>query len=581
MKKNENELNKKKFLKALQEMSEEKGIDSDTIVRIIKESFAATISKKLENEYSLHPTYAFNRNKNIQKDEVKLSPALVRCEIDLNKGNIDLFHQWLVKKDEDITDDFIEISDTDEKVVAKGLKDGEYYEEPVDFSTFSKADVNYFISNFKQRLSKTEKDNLMQTFSTKIGQIITGTVEKADSHLVIVNLGKTSATLYEKDLIGKEKFRPGDQIKVYIKGIGRDEKDKKSGSIVQISRSCPGFLRRLFENEVHEIYDGTVKIVDVARIPGVRSKVVVTSLDNNVDPSGACIGPSGSRIQAIVSQLGSSKDSSKEKVDVITYHENQALYLAECLKPGIVKGISIDKENSSALAVCEDETATYAIGKGGTNVNLAKRLTGLNEITIKDEKEANDLGLSYFDLDYYLNEEREAERRKNREEAIKKAEEKAKLKAIEDSETPKDIEPIDQSFLTKDEDQDTDISDEESLPTSEKIANTPKVEEPVEEVRNVTTTISLDDLEASLEKEKQMKTPEQPLKKKYYKKDEKQEKSDKPTTESSSLVKDKNVKKMDIYTEEELKAMEDEVQDSDISDEDFSDYDSDDYYEDK
>jgi N utilization substance protein A len=582
--------NGKSFSSALEGLGVEKGISEDVVRDALGKAFTTVYTKKLENEYALVKGARINK----AKDATKLSDALVRIDLNFEKGTLKLFHQRKVTKDDEITDDFIEVSDTDPRVVEKNLKDGDFLEEEIPLSEFTPGDVKKVKGNFHQIISKAEKDALMEAYSGKIGEIMSGVVEKSDSHMVLVNLGRTSATLFEKDLIGQEHFKPGDVIKVYIKGIGKSDQSK-SGSIIQISRSCPGFLRKLFESEIHEIYDGTVIIKDVARIPGVRSKIVVYSNDPNVDASGACIGQNGTRIQAIVSQLGNAKDN-KEKIDVITYNENRGLYLAECLKPGIIIGLVIDDASDSALAVCEDGTANLAIGHGGSNVNLARRLTGLKEVTIKDKKEAEAAGLSYKPIEFYQAQAREEERKKVREEAVKQA--INKYQENENGAFAKIEEPTKtDSFLSKDED----IDSEEDLdtgnieqgnkavenpvnvqPTQQVSSETKSVEEAPKEKVEVKTTISLDALEASLEKEKKEQSQSN-VNGGYRKRFKKGEK--KPTEEKSpaALEEDKkNIQKMDIYTEEELKALENENQDEKSDEnEDFSDYDSDDYYEDK
>lgn len=572
---------KRQFLEGLKAMAESKGIEESTITDIIRDSFQMAYTKKLEDEYNVAKNNLFKIK---QKDEIKLPPAQIRCDIDLKKGNIALFQQWTVKKEDNIEDDFIEISEDDPKVIEKGLKEGDVYEEEIDFTEFSRGVVDRFRNNFNQQIAKAERDSLMDTYREKIGEIVTGSVDKVDNHSIIVDLGRYHATLFEKEWIGREQFNVGDSIKVFIKGIGKDSKDSKNGSLVQISRACDGFLRKLFENEVHEIYDGTVIIKDVVRIAGVRSKVVVYSNDSNVDPSGACIGQNGARIQSIVSQLG----NSREKIDIVAYHENRGLYLAECLRPGVVKGIRFDDENNSAIVVCEDDTEGAAIGNSGQNIILARRLLNLDEIIIKNETEAKEEGIDYIFLEVFEIEEKENERRRIRELALKEQEQK--LKGVKDNKVEEEKHEL---FYSKDEDNEEDEFDdsqieetpsirEESIeiPTikekEEVVFETPvetlkKKEETPIETREVTTTISLNDLEASLEKEKQQKQSDTNRKKKFKKDDNKEEKKE-------EII--KSTQKMDIYTEEELREFENEDEEYDDFDDDFSEYDDDEYYED-
>lgn len=572
----------KKFLGALEEMTETNGISQDVVIDAIKEAFTVAWTKKLEDSYNINKNQRVIKSKN--KDGEKLSDALIKCDIDLKKGTINLARQWNVLNDDDINDDFIEISTEDERAKAQHLNAGDIYEENIDLSSFTKGDVGRFISIYKQKISKAQKDALYETFSGKIGQIINGSVEKSDPHSVLVNLGREGAYayLYQRDLIGNEKFNVGDNIKVFVEGIS--VKGEKKEGFIKISRSCPGFLQKLFENEIHEIFDGTVIIKNVARLAGVRSKVVVYSNDPNVDASGACIGQNGSRIQSIALQLGNNKEYS-EKVDVIAYNDNLGLYLAECLKPGVVVGMNIDLENQKALVVCADEKSKLAIGLGGANVTLAKRLTGLKDIEIIDESDAKKNGIEARSIEEFRAEARESERLKAREASIKKANEAALNKPVDETTKIDKVE----DFLSKDEDieenEDTislDITDSNGGNEVVKEAEPVKEEKVIE--RTVKTTISYESLEANLEKEKKEKAQSQEpfdYKKKSYKKDDK--KADKPVVKESTKENEKkNIQKMDIYTKEELEELEKEnALDVDEKVEDFSEWDDDSYYEDK
>ena len=580
-------------LETLEQLGSAKGISTEVIVDIIKESFKFAYTKKLDEEYGIYKSKVSKKN----APKVKLSDALVRTELDLKKGVVELYHQFKVVPDDEIQDDFIEIGLSDAQKKDPKLQIGDFYEEEIDLSEFSLLDVKNFIANFKQRLSKAEKDALLDAFASKIGTIVTGEVDKSDSHCVIVNLGRTTATLFQNDLIGDEKFQQGDSIKVYVEGIGKDD---KKGSLIKISRSCPGFLRKLFENEIHEIYDGTVIIKDVARIAGKRSKVAVYSKDPNVDPSGACIGQNGSRIQAIVSQLGNAKDS-KEKIDVVTYNPNLGLYVAELLKPGKVLGMNIDEENKVITVVCENETGTLAIGFKGTNAILARKLTGY-KLDIIEEDEANEKGITYKTLSEFEVEAREDERKRFRE----RQEELNKNKT-------EDITPVNdenEMFSAKDEDEELeeDISSNiEEMPAEETTTEEVKEEKPVEEKpyvapkkekpevtyndapvykkeeapiehSEVKTTTTLESLEKSLAEEKKV-NENKTSKKKYKKEDKKQDFSD-----EDDEIETRPVHKMDIYTDEELQQLDAELDDDIDSyddEDDYSDYDSDDYYEDK
>lgn len=582
-------MNKKKFLETFEDMNRAKGVDQETLLDALKESFRLTFAKKIEDEYKVDKKpVRVNQPVNKEKTIVKLPDALVRVDIDVKKAKIDCFRQWLVVNDDDVNDDYIEIGLTEAQEKNPKLALGDYYEEELSLDTLKDKDISRFKSCFTQKINKAEKDALLATFANKIGTIVTGTVEKCDAHSVIVELGRTTATLFQKDLIGDEKFNQGDSIKVYVEGIGKDD---KKGSLVKISRSCNGYLRCLFENEIHEIYDGTVVIKYVERMPGRRAKVCVYSNDPNVDPSGACIGQNGTRIQNIVSQLGNAKDS-KEKIDVVTWNPNLGLFVSELLRPGKVLGMNIDEEKKEILVVTDDESLNLAIGFKGTNVVLARKITGY-AIKVIDETKASEEDIEYKKLDEYVVEAKEEERKRFREkqqEAIKSR-----------GETVHEGEPTEDLFVKEGDDEEEVEASVESTPiveetpvvpeekTEEKVENdeviaeeepvveTKKVkeEEPVE-FKEVKTTTTLESLERSLEEEKKEKSSS----KKTFKKKKKEVKKD---NEDDEEKEDKKViQKMDIYTDEELEAFENEDSDEDFEDEeDYSEYDDDDYYEDR
>ena len=437
----------------------------------------------------------------------------------------------------------------------------------------------------------------MANFQNKIGTIVTGDVEKADRRCVIVNLGKTSATLLPGDLIGDEKYNTGDTIKVYIKEIGKDE--KRGGSLVKISRSDPGFLRCLFENEIHEIYDGTVIIKDIARLAGKRSKVAVYSNDPNVDPSGACIGQNASRIQSIVSQLGNARDA-KEKIDVITYNPNLGIYLSEILKPGNIVGAKIDEGIRTIYAIVESpDQKSLAIGNGGANTILARQLTHYDKVLVKTVEEAEAENIDYKTMEEFEAEAREEERRRFRErqemilnmnkpqveeETIVEEEikEEAPATVVEETKVveptvevaPVVETPAVEAAAEKPAEETVEIVKKPAEP--EQKVEIKKVEKPIEpeELREVKTTTTIESLEKILEQEKKEKEA------KAQKALNKKKKAKKFEDEDDEKEEKKIIQKMDIYTDEELAELENEELDSSYEDEDdYSEYDDDNYYE--
>ena len=592
MKKKEQKL----FLEAVKAFEQEKGISSEILLDALKESFKFAFQKKIEKENFFDKKTGKSLIK-VDKNAPKLPDALVRVDIDLDKAKIKCFRQWLVLEDDDITDDYIEISIDDAREKSPKIKIGEYYEEELNLDDLNTRDADILKTHFKQKISKAEKEALMANFQNKIGTIVTGDVEKADRRCVIVNLGKTSATLLPGDLIGDEKYNTGDTIKVYIKEIGKDE--KRGGSLVKISRSDPGFLRCLFENEIHEIYDGTVIIKDIARLAGKRSKVAVYSNDPNVDPSGACIGQNASRIQSIVSQLGNARDA-KEKIDVITYNPNLGIYLSEILKPGNIVGAKIDEGIRTIYAIVESpDQKSLAIGNGGANTILARQLTHYDKVLVKTVEEAEAENIDYKTMEEFEAEAREEERRRFRErqemilnmnkpqvEEETTVEEEIKEEAPATvAEETKVVEPTVEAAPVV-ETPAVEIAAEKPVEETVEIVKKPaepeqkveikKVEKPIEpeELREVKTTTTIESLEKILEQEKKEKEA------KAQKALNKKKKAKKFEDEDDEKEEKKIIQKMDIYTDEELAELENEELDSSYEDEDdYSEYDDDNYYE--
>ena len=592
MKKKEQKL----FLEAVKAFEQEKGISSEILLDALKESFKFAFQKKIEKENFFDKKTGKSLIK-VDKNAPKLPDALVRVDIDLDKARIKCFRQWLVLEDDDITDDYIEISIEDAREKSPKIKIGEYYEEELNLDDLNTRDADILKTHFKQKISKAEKEALMANFQNKIGTIVTGDVEKADRRCVIVNLGKTSATLLPGDLIGDEKYNTGDTIKVYIKEIGKDE--KRGGSLVKISRSDPGFLRCLFENEIHEIYDGTVIIKDIARLAGKRSKVAVYSNDPNVDPSGACIGQNASRIQSIVSQLGNARDA-KEKIDVITYNPNLGIYLSEILKPGNIVGAKIDEGIRTIYAIVESpDQKSLAIGNGGANTILARQLTHYDKVLVKTVEEAEAENIDYKTMEEFEAEAREEERRRFRErqemilnmnkpqveeETTVEEEIKEEAPATVVEET-KAVEPtVEAAPVVKTPA--VEVAAEKPAEETVEIVKKPaepeqkveikKVEKPIEpeELREVKTTTTIESLEKILEQEKKEKEA------KAQKALNKKKKAKKFEDEDDEKEEKKIIQKMDIYTDEELAELENEELDSSYEDEDdYSEYDDDNYYE--
>jgi N utilization substance protein A len=217
-----------------------------------------------------------------------------------------------------------------------------------------------------QRLREAERDVVFDQFASREGDLITGTVNRVEPRAIILDLGKAEAILATSEQSPVEHYRIGQNVKAFVLEVRRAPK----GPQVLVSRTHKGFLRRLFELEVPEINAGTVEIKAISRDPGSRSKVAVASRQEGLDPVGATVGQRGARVQAVVAELAG------EKIDVIEWHEDPAIFVAKALSPAQVDGVVIDEENRVANVLVPERMLSLAIGRGGQNASLAAKLTG-------------------------------------------------------------------------------------------------------------------------------------------------------------------------------------------------------------
>src|SRR3990172_5346718 len=230
-----------------------------------------------------------------------------------------------------------------------------------------------------QRIREAEQGIVFKEYSERIGEIVTGIVQQSDSRYTLVDLGRVEARLPKSEQVPTERYEHGMRLKAVIKEVSQNPKEPP----IILSRRSEELVRRLFELEVPEIADGLVEIVGVAREPGYRSKISVVSHSDGVDPVGACVGPRGSRVRMVVSELRG------EKINIIPFDEEPARFVAKSLSPARVREVILDDERREATVVVPDDQLSLAIGKDGQNARLANRLTGW-KIDIKSETEMNE-----------------------------------------------------------------------------------------------------------------------------------------------------------------------------------------------
>lgn len=339
------------MLNALDALEAEKGISKEIVIDALE---AALVSA-----YKRHYGQAQN----------------VEVEFDGKKGNI---HVYAVKEvTEEVFDSQLEVSLKEAMEVNKAYEMGDkirFEVTPKDFGRIAAQTAKQVIL---QRVREAERNIIYNEFSAYENDIMQGIVERQDRRYIYVNLGKIEAVLSKQDQMPNEFYQPHDRIKVYVSKVENTSK----GPQVFVSRSHPDLLKRLFEQEIPEVYDGIVEIVSIAREAGDRSKVSVRSSDPNIDPVGTCVGPKGQRVQAIVNELKG------ENMDIVEWSEDPAVFISNALNPAQVVDVIFDPNNNKACTVVvPDYQLSLAIGKRGQNARLAAKLTGF-KIDIKPESE--------------------------------------------------------------------------------------------------------------------------------------------------------------------------------------------------
>lgn len=347
----------KKFINALNLLCEEKGIEKEVFLNMLTES----IEKAYKKNY-LNPD------------------AKVRVEINEKTGKFRLFEIRTVV--DDLEDEDTEVSLDEAREINENYQIGDIIETEADVDQIGRLAAIQTKQLFRQKIRETEKETLYNEFADKKDEIITGIVDRVEPKFAIINIGKTGAFLGANQQIPGEKLEEGKHIKVYVSDVDRNTK----GTHIVVSRTDPQFVKRLFELEVPEVYDGTVEIKSVSREAGDRSKVAVYTAHEGIDPIGACVGPKGTRVKNVVDELNG------EMIDIIEWSSDPVIYISHALSPSTVEKVTINEKDHSALVIVPDDQLSLAIGKRGQNARLAVRLTGW-KIDIKSVSEAKELGL--------------------------------------------------------------------------------------------------------------------------------------------------------------------------------------------
>lgn len=324
-------------------------------------------------------------------------------KVEINRETCDFLcyaEKEVVETKDDVEDDCLQIALEDAKAVSKKAKVGDLLHVEIKSKEFGRIATQNAKNVILQKIREEERSVIYNQYYEKEKDVVTGVVQRYVGKNISINLGKADALLTETEQVKGEVFKPTERIKVYIV----DVKNTPKGPRINVSRTHPELVKRLFENEVTEIKDGTVEIMSIAREAGSRTKIAVWSNDPNVDAVGACVGKNGERVNTVVEELRG------EKIDIVDWDENPGNLIQNALSPAKIVAVFADPDEKTAKVVVPDYQLSLAIGKEGQNARLAARLTGY-KIDIKSETQAKDApGFRYEDyVDEYDEYEEEYE----------------------------------------------------------------------------------------------------------------------------------------------------------------------------
>lgn len=351
----------KELIEVMDELEKERGISKEYLVNALEEALVKAYKQN------------FDADENV--DNVKVT-------IDKITGEMHVYSAREVVPELAVPE--LEITLEEARKIDKNYNVGDVVNieiKPKDFGRIAAQKAKQVVI---QKIREAEKDMVFTEFNDKKGEIVSGIIQKADGKIVVMDLGKLEGVMPLKEQIPTEKYKVNDKIRGYVLEV---ERGIKGTPQVIVSRSHPDFVRKLFEFEIPEIYEGLIEIKSVSRDPGSRSKVAVYSKDQNIDPVGSCVGQKGVRIQNIINELNG------EKIDVIEWNEDPAIYIAAALLPAQVMAVDVREEEKFAQVIVPDDQLSLAIGKSGQNARLAARLTNW-KIDIKSESQIRELLLS-------------------------------------------------------------------------------------------------------------------------------------------------------------------------------------------
>ena len=343
-----------------------KSIDRPTMVRVLEDVFRTLIRKK----------YGSDENFNVI--------------VNTQQGDLELWRVREIVPDGEVMDDRSQISISEALSIEEDYEIGEECYEQLHLADFGRRAIMAARQTLISRIMELEKDEIFKQYSERIGEVVLGEVHQILKREVFImdDITGSELVLPKNEMIRGDYFRKGDMVKGVIKRVDM----KNNNPVVIVSRTDSLFLEKLMAQEVPEIEDGLITIQRIERLPGERAKVAVESYDDRIDPVGACVGMKGSRIHGIVRELRN------ENIDIVNFTNNESLFIQRALTPAKVSSIDLDSENKRASVYLEPDQVSLAIGKGGTNIKLASKLTGyeIDVYRVNDDIEIDDVNLEEF-----------------------------------------------------------------------------------------------------------------------------------------------------------------------------------------
>ena len=351
------------LIESFADFKDEKNIDRITLMAIVEESMKTVLRKRYGSDDHF---------------DVIVNP---------DKGDLEIYLNRKIVEDEMSEDDLLEIEISEVRKIDPSFEIGEEYTQKIELNELGRRNILAFKQVLNTKIAEYDNSNLYEKFKSIEGEIVSGEVHYIrHKQVILMDEDQNDMILPKENQIPSDFFRKGETVKAVVEEVGF----KGGKPLIILSRTSPKFLEKLFEFEIPEIYDGLITIKKTVRIPGEKAKVAVESYDDRIDPVGACVGMKGSRIHSIVRELRN------ENIDVISYTNNQQLFIQRALSPAKVSTIEVDEENKHAVVFLRPEEVSKAIGKGGQNIKLASWLTGYEIDVRRDEPEEEDIELTEF-----------------------------------------------------------------------------------------------------------------------------------------------------------------------------------------